>query len=625
MSYSKRKHGQEDQSIYVDEVDDLAFAATFAIVTTPDIPLQETKEVETKEDIDIDDDDESASEESEDELDPANTVRDNQVDDESSDDESEVDLTEELREIEEMEDQTKGGGKTQIVIPTTQNEVDLYNCPVNELEKRLNLDLGVSETLLFHPTDSGIMHAKVTSDRIHSAGKLKFHMVSERTIVVESNNLPTHGSNAYVVAMNLQSSLLDEGSILLLKFDSNDEIIAKKEFGEISLTENEICVIPVGKILEVFGPVAKPLYTLRLSNNKRTSLKSDEIKGNKGNEESNSSKREDKKSDDNNVAETDTVTEKPIASNEESTKNIVDPWTKDGVLTKWLQANKNIEMFYSEDQVKMVDTQVVVKNSRKGCGKLQYSLYQNVSLSFQLTLSLFLVIDASNMHDEEVTDVKDMYFSDDEEERALKKGKKKKNRNMNEFQTNMQQGNTYRQRGNFTRNNNSYQVPQQPYNSSSQTPTQYQQYSQPVYHHQPPGQFQQHPNQGVVPTYQYAPQHQNQQQQPQYAYPNNPQPHVQYQAYAPPPPAHYPHQTIQNTGVPPPPPPPPPRASQPPAMGYGQQPPIYQQAQLYPNTLYQQPPPQPYPTQYNQVGQGQNQQQNGNNNSDTVYYNYSGK
>lgn len=382
MSYSKRKHGQKDQSIYADEVDDLAFAATFAIVTAPDIPLQETKEVETKEDIDIDDDDESSSEESEDEKDPANTVRDNQVDDESSsDDESEVDLTEELREIEKMEDQTKGGGKTQIVIPTTQNEVDLYNCPVNELEKRLNLDLGVSETLLFHPTDSGIMHAKVTSDRIHSAGKLKFHMLSERTIVVESNNLPTHGRNAYVGAMNLQSSLLDEGSILLLKFDSNDEIIAKQEFGEIRLTENEICIVPVGKILEVFGPVAKPLYTLRLSNNKRTSLKSDETKDNKGNEEINSSKREDQESDDNKVSETDTATEKPVASNEESTKNI-DPWTKDGVLTKWLQANKNIEMFYSEDQVKMVDTQVVVKNSRKGCGKLQYSLYQNVSPHF---------------------------------------------------------------------------------------------------------------------------------------------------------------------------------------------------------------------------------------------------
>ncbi|GFH58852.1 hypothetical protein CTEN210_15328 [Chaetoceros tenuissimus] len=601
MSYSKRKHGQEDQSIYANEVDDLAFAATFAIVTTPDIPLQETKEVETKEEIDIDDEDESSSDESEDEKDPANAVRDNQVDDESSDDESEVDLTEELREIEKMEDQTKGAGKTQIVIPTTQNEVDLYNCPVNELEKRLNLDLGVSDVMLFHPTDRGIMHAKVTSDRIHSAGKLKFHMVSERTIVVESNNLPTHGINAYVGAMNLQSSLLDEGSILLLKFVSNDEIIAKQEFGEISLAENEICVIPVGKILEVFGPVAKPLYTLRLSNNKHTSLKSDETKDGKGDEESNSSKREDQESNDNKVSETDIAPEKSAASNEASSKNIVDPWTIDGVLTKWLQANKNIEMFYSEDQVKMVDTQIVVKNSRKGC-------------------------DASNMHDEEVTDVKDMYFSDDEEERALKKGKKKKNRNMNELQSNMQQGNHNRQRGNFTRNNNSYQAPQQPYNPSSQTQTQYQQYNQPMYHQQPPGQFQQYPNQGVVPTYQYAPQHQQQQhqQQPQYTYPNNPQPHVQYQSYAPPPPVNYPHQTFQNTGVPPP-PPPPPRAQQPTAMGYGQPPPNYQQAQLYPNSQYQQPPPQPYPTQYNQVGQGQNQQQNGNNNSDTVYYNYSGK
>ena len=61
------------------------------------------------------------------------------------------------------------------------------------------------------------------------AGRLKFHLVSECTIVVESV---------------LQMPPLDEGTLLVIQIPN--------------------IIIPLRKIFEVFGPVARPLYTLRI-------------------------------------------------------------------------------------------------------------------------------------------------------------------------------------------------------------------------------------------------------------------------------------------------------------------------------------------------------------------------
>jgi hypothetical protein len=56
-------------------------------------------------------------------------------------------------------------------------------------------------------------------------------------------------------------------------------------------------------------------------------------------------------------------------------------------------------VYYIEDEAKLLDTFAIMRNSGKGC-------------------------DASNLYDEEVLNVNDLYFSDDEEERQFKSNKK---------------------------------------------------------------------------------------------------------------------------------------------------------------------------------------------------------
>ena len=114
----------------------------------------------------------------------------------------------------------------------------------------------------------------------------------------------------------------------------------------------------------VFGPVTRPLYTVR--------LKSFE----------------------------DAVEEEKTKDNTERKEE--DPWSINGVLTKLISSQPNITIYYSEEEAKMVDKETIARNSGKGC-------------------------DASNVYDEEVQNTDEMYFSDDEQEReARRKGKSKK-------------------------------------------------------------------------------------------------------------------------------------------------------------------------------------------------------
>ena len=63
-------------------------------------------------------------------------------------------------------------------------------------------------------------------------------MVEDRTIVVES--VATGGT-----------APLDEGSLLVIQIEADDEN-AKSQ------------LVPLGKVFELFGPVSRPLYTIRL-------------------------------------------------------------------------------------------------------------------------------------------------------------------------------------------------------------------------------------------------------------------------------------------------------------------------------------------------------------------------
>lgn len=234
-----------------------------------------------------------------------------------------------------------------------------------------------------------------------------------------------------VISFHNQNQLLDEGTLLVLKMSgrsdcgnssssTNETNNVDKQMNlqynwmkEISNgngcdSKNIDIILPIGKILEVFGPVSKPLYTVRLllsnDNSRSTPLtasdndcdKSKAMKEGKKEEQAtrkevvqatrkevrkNSEKSDeegDKKIDGNNQGKTkgnekeDNDNRKPTAKGNVAIspqKAIVDPWSENGVLTNWIGSNPKLEVYYTSDQVKFVDTQSVARNSRKGCGK----------------------------------------------------------------------------------------------------------------------------------------------------------------------------------------------------------------------------------------------------------------
>ena len=94
---------------------------------------------------------------------------------------------------------------------------------------------------------------------------------------------------------------------------------------------------------------------------------------------------------------------KPIATT--SGGPAKDEWGRQGAYTEILARNPRVGVFYIEDDAKLIDTNAVIRSSGRGC-------------------------DASNLFDEEVMDAKEMYFSDDEQEREYKnRGKKNKKKN----------------------------------------------------------------------------------------------------------------------------------------------------------------------------------------------------
>ena len=88
-------------------------------------------------------------------------------------------------------------------------------------------------------------------------------------------------------------------------------------------------------------------------------------------------------------------------------KVVVDMWAVDGDYAKFLSRNKNIEVYYIQDEAKLIDTGFVMRSSGKGC-------------------------DASNIYDEEIINTNEAYYSDDEKEREAKNKKKGAGRKKNQ-------------------------------------------------------------------------------------------------------------------------------------------------------------------------------------------------
>lgn len=341
------------------------------------------------------------------------------------------------------------------------------------------------------------------------AGHVKCHMVEDRTIVVES----VGGARP-----------LDEGSLLVVRFQNNDDYEQKSQ------------LLSLGKIFEVFGPVSKPLYTIRLPSPKdRAKKKQAPRKVEKSMErdedeisldDDQSSEHVEKGSD--SASEDASAAENAVDGNVDSDAS--DRWAPNGQYTKLLQTTERIQVYYISDVAKLLDTGAVIRNSGRGCGKSQSIAFVDVSTA-KLSLRIIFIVDASNLYDEEVLNANDMYFSDDEQEREYKNrnkpGKKSRRRNNGG-------------RGGDGRNSNAARTPSNYTGFHSQQNAMTQQNYPPQYAMPPtaihqPMQYQA----GTYPGQQLHPYWQQQQGAYAYAQGSMPPP-------PPPPPPSYPYPTYHN-------------------------------------------------------------------------------
>ena len=178
---------------------------------------------------------------------------------EDSDDESDIDLTENLANMEDDEDDApkkkdKKASRSIYQGPKTEHELDPYQCPIPELEK---LSVCVSSNV-----GGGVLDG-ATRDKLKIAGLVRSYLVEQRTIVVDSL-IPASlrcSNNAAIEAP------LDEGSVMAIVLSDGSKITTLEDARSVHI---------LGKVVEVFGPVQRPLYVIRLPDPPRAGKKLDE-------------------------------------------------------------------------------------------------------------------------------------------------------------------------------------------------------------------------------------------------------------------------------------------------------------------------------------------------------------
>jgi rRNA processing protein Gar1 len=350
---------------------------------------------------------EMGDEDDDDSLDDASSVDDGDKGDvepdDDDDDESDVDLAAAVADLEARGGQ-EGDFETGVAAaPKTEHELDAYQTPIQELERHLKFQLTVEEN------DGATKFRKLNSDHLSLAGQVKHFMALDRTVVVDSappmNNNNDKGFEDVIP--------LDEGSLLLMRGPANENGATPS-------------MIPLGRVFEVFGPVSRPLYTIRLSSpppsqkNKPKISKVDADTTSKNNIE----KGEDAPSDatvdtggggaaastekkDDSIPKTDESpvdmeTSKVDATVENDTQTVenqksdaekdispevspsqaeakdvaakgvanvpIDPWATNGEYGKILCGSEPVSVYYVKDEAKLVDTGAIMRISGKGCG-----------------------------------------------------------------------------------------------------------------------------------------------------------------------------------------------------------------------------------------------------------------
>jgi rRNA processing protein Gar1 len=252
-----------------------------------------------------------------------------------------------------------GSGSGGTNAPKTANEVDAYHVTVKQLEKVLGTSLSTKEW--------DEMHIKAKAAKLEPAGHVHYHLVDDRTIVVQSSM--TGGV------------LLEEGNILVVKTSSSTTASSLKE---------EKGWMPLGKIFEVFGPVSRPFYSVRLPDPPERKSPPQVVK-NIPDEKGTGTVLVAANSDQSACVSSDAT---KLASGDDDEDDDVDddPWNANGKYTLLFRSSPKTLIYYLMDEATLINTNAVYQASGRGC-------------------------DASNMHDEEVLNPKDMYYSDDEQER----------------------------------------------------------------------------------------------------------------------------------------------------------------------------------------------------------------
>eukprot|EP00984_Skeletonema_dohrnii_P011925 scaffold4785_cov137-Skeletonema_dohrnii-CCMP3373.AAC.4 len=345
------------------------------------------------------------------------------ADSDDDDDDSDIDLTENLANMLDEDDDlpakkssTKNQKSTTFKGPHTENEIDPYTCPTSELEK-LNVSVGGNKHDIIATKiddDGGIVVDESIRNSLKIAGTVRSHIVEQRTIVVDSfipSPLQSQHDNLFNVA-------LGEGSMLVIVTTKDEEgkSIASSLMGGDLNTSYSLQII--GKIMEVFGPVQRPLYVIRLpeprtfSPEKDTKPRTDDTSSTEMKEEGQTDQPAELADDkeaaapltaDTNEITIEAVEEEVETSRTDESDSKEDPWDAAGTLTTMIKSCSSTAVYCLMDHANLIDTDQIIRVSGKGC-------------------------DASNMHDEEVG-AKELEYSDDEEERqAKRKGKKKPSR-----------------------------------------------------------------------------------------------------------------------------------------------------------------------------------------------------
>jgi hypothetical protein len=455
--HNKRQHPSTQSSSWTgnkyeeDEVDDLAVAAQYAFAVptsmasvSPLPVLLDDGIVEDENEIDLDSSVSSEMHPIEQSVDietntTLNVLSDQNVDDVNEDDnddaESDVDLIEQLAQMvgedeeEDVDDDDDNNNDVDTTTnqksnkvrnkPMTVNEIDAYQADLSEIHDLLQWNVSIAAADQAITKSISIQEEQKSStvdfqskkeksiQQYHIAGHIQHHMIDERTIVllsVQGGVLLKEGTTLYIQTQDIVTQ------------SSNSDTLATSSKADTCIRTTST-IIQLGNILEIFGPVSQPLYSVRLplplivdkvngghklipSNDyvkDEQSLDSEEVvPAPIPSTETTNGLEEFKRKDDSEI----TITA-PLQEFVVSTSPInIDKWSKGGEYTKVLQKFPKLPVYYCNDpsSTNILDTDAVYRNSGRGC-------------------------DASNIFDEEIDDVQD--YSDDEQERVAKGNKKK--------------------------------------------------------------------------------------------------------------------------------------------------------------------------------------------------------